>query len=142
MSFNGWIRVFSLFLILCGQAWVRADVLAAEGPDSAMAGIAPSGVVRPTGIDVKRPLFAGACKACPWGIMASVTKEALKPAGYDVQICWVCWSSYGPREMADKTKPVWPAEVSGVPKAYLELPPDAIPDISATSEINLIAAWN
>ena len=107
-----------------------------------MAGVAPSSVVGPTGIDVKRPLFGGACKACPWGVLASVTKEALKPAGYDVQICWICWSSYGPREMADKTKPVWPAEADNVPKAYLELPPDAIPDISATSEINLIAAWN
>src|SRR5262252_6454335 len=98
--------------------------------------------IGPTGIDVKRPLFAGACKACPWGVLASVTREALKPAGYDVQICWVCWSSYGPREMADRSKPVWPAEAVNVPKAYLELPPDAVPDMSATSEINLIAAWN
>jgi TRAP-type uncharacterized transport system substrate-binding protein len=150
MGFNVWIRVFSLLLVFCACNWVRADVLAAEAsavsgataPDSAMAGIAPSSVVGPTGIDVKRPLFGGACKACPWGVLASVTKEALKPAGYDVQICWVCWSSYGPREMADRTKPVWPAEAGNVPKAYLELPPDAIPDISATSEINLIAAWN
>lgn len=150
MGVNVWIRVFSLFLVFCGSAWLRADILAAEAPtvsgktasDSAMAGIAPSGVVGPTGIDVKRPLFGGACKACPWGVLASVTKEALKPAGYDVQICWVCWSSYGPREMADRTRPVWPAEANEVPKAYLELPPDAIPDMSATSEINLIAAWN
>lgn len=150
MGFNAWIRVFSLVLIFCGCTWVRADVLAAEAPaasggtasDGTIAGIAPSSVVGPTGIDVKRPLFGGACKACPWGVLASVTKEALEPAGYDVQICWVCWSSYGPREMADKTKPVWPAEADNVPKAYLELPPDAIPDISATSELNLIAAWN
>ena len=148
MGFNAWIRVFTLVLIFCGGTFVRADVLAAEARGSggtaseAMAGIAPSSVVGPTGIDVKRPLFGGACKACPWGVLASVTKEALEPAGYDVQICWVCWSSYGPREMADKTKPVWPAEADNVPKAYLELPPDAIPDISATSELNLIAAWN
>ena len=150
MGFNAWIRVFSLVLIFCGSIWVRADVLAADAPAASgvtasagsMAGVAPSSVVGPTGIDVKRPLFGGACKACPWGVLASVTKEALKPAGYDVQICWICWSSYGPREMADKTKPVWPAEADNVPKAYLELPPDAIPDISATSEINLIAAWN
>jgi TRAP-type uncharacterized transport system substrate-binding protein len=150
MGFNAWIRVFSLVLIFCGYAGVRADVLAAEAPaasdgiasEGTMAGIAPSNVVGPTGIDVKRPLFGGACKACPWGVLASVTKEALAPAGYDVQICWVCWSSYGPREMADKTKPVWPAEAGNVPKPYLELPPDAVPDISATSELNLIAAWN
>src|SRR5215469_15397900 len=59
-----------------------------------------------TGIDIKRPVFAGACKACPWGVLAAITQAALKPAGYDVQICWVCWSNFGPREMADKTKPV------------------------------------
>jgi TRAP-type uncharacterized transport system substrate-binding protein len=149
MGVNAWIRVFSFVLMLCGCIWMQSDVLAAEGPaasatasEDKMAGIAPSSVVAPTAIDVKRPLFGGACKACPWGILAAVTKEALKPADYDVQICWVCWSSYGPREMADRTKPVWPAEADGIPKAYLELPPDAVPDISATSEVNLISAWN
>jgi hypothetical protein len=88
-----------------------------------------------TGIDVKRPVFAGACKACPWGVLASVTQTALKSYGYDVQICWVCWSTFGPREMADKTKPVLPpgAEEDAT---YIEPPPDAIPDISATSEVN------
>ena len=138
MGFNLWIRVFALVLMLYGCSLVRTDASAAEPP----AGIAPSSVVAPTGIEVKRPLFGGACTACPWGILAAVTKEALKGAGYDVQICWVCWSSYGPREMADRTKPVWPVEAADIPKTYLELPPDAVPDISATSEINLNAAWN
>src|SRR5579871_2617673 len=109
-----WIRVFALFLMLCTCTFVRDDAMAAEAP----AGIALSSVVAPTGIDVKRPLFGGACKACPWGVLAAVTKEALKGAGYDVQICWVCWSSYGPREMADRSRPVWPAEAGNVPKAY------------------------
>jgi uncharacterized protein len=103
--------------------------------------VAPSSVVAPTGIDVKRPLFGGACKACPWGVLASVTKAALAPAGYDVQI-WVCWSTYGPREMSDKTKPVMPVEAPDIPKAYLEQPPNFVPDISATGDANLIAAWN
>jgi len=30
--------------------------------------------IGPTGIDIKRPVFAGACKACPWGILAFVTQ--------------------------------------------------------------------
>jgi TRAP-type uncharacterized transport system substrate-binding protein len=92
-------------------------------------------------IAAKKPVFAGACKACPWGILASVTKEALKPAGYDAEICWVCWSSFGPREMADKTKPVMPP-LDNVDPLYIESPPDKVPDISATSEVNLVAAWN
>src|SRR6185437_7375534 len=62
----------------------------------------------PYGIQVKRPLVAAACKGCPWGAMAYAVAAAMKPYGYDVQVCWVCWGSYGPREMEDKTKPVMP----------------------------------
>jgi len=92
-------------------------------------------------IAAKKPVFAGACKACPWGILAKVTADALSFYGYQTTICWVCWSSFGPREMADKTKPVMPpGAVSNA--EYIEPPPDAVPDISATSESNLIDAWN
>ena len=99
--------------------------------------------IGPTGIGIKRPVFAGACKACPWGILAFVTQAALKPYGYDVKICWVCWSSFGPRQMADKTKPTLPPGAEESPLVeYIEPPPNAVPDISATSEINLINAWN
>src|ERR1051326_8574187 len=96
--------------------------------------------IGPTGIDIKKPVFAGACKACPWGVLGFVTQGALKPYGYDVKICWVCWSNFGPREMADKTKPTLPPGAEDNP--YIEPPPNAVPDISATSEINLIEAWN
>src|ERR1051326_9251197 len=54
----------------------------------------------------KMPVFAGACKACPWGILAQVTADALKFYGYNTQICWTCATSVGPRQVADKTKPV------------------------------------
>jgi TRAP-type uncharacterized transport system substrate-binding protein len=94
------------------------------------------------GIAAKRPVFAGACKACPWGILASVTAQALRYYGYDTQICWVCWSNFGPREMADKTKPTMPPGAEANDPLYIEPPPDAVPDISATSESNLIDAWN
>jgi len=95
-------------------------------------------------IAAKKPLFAGACKACPWGILAQVTADALKFYGYDTQICWVCWGNFGPREMGDKTKPVVPPEATiGNAAEYIELPPpDAVPDISATGDWNLIDAWN
>src|SRR5262245_23123570 len=96
--------------------------------------------VSPT-IAAKKPVFAGACKICPWGILAQVTADALKFYGYDTQICWVCWSNRGPRYMADKTKPVMPPEAAGIAE-YVEPPPDAVPDFSATSEPNLINAWN
>src|SRR6266700_827886 len=93
-----------------------------------------------TGIDVKRPVFAGACKACPWGVLAEVTRAAMKYYDYDVQVCWPCWSSLGPREMGDKTKPVVPQGAAS--NIYVDPTPDAVPDIGATSEINLLDAWN
>jgi TRAP transporter TAXI family solute receptor len=43
--------------------------------------------------------------------------------------------------MADKTKPVMPPGAESNAE-YIEPPPDAVPDISATSESNLIDAWN
>ena len=93
----------------------------------------------PYGIDVMRPLVAGACKGCPWGALAYAVNAAMKPYGYDVQVCWVCWSTYGPREVADKTKPVMPAGES-LPY-YIEPPPDGVPDIGITSEMNLADAF-
>ena len=45
------------------------------------------------GIAAKRPVFGGACPACPWGAMADVVKAAMKPYGYDVQICYYCAGS-------------------------------------------------
>src|SRR5512142_1413854 len=92
-------------------------------------------------IAARQPVFAGACKACPWGILAKVTADAMSFYGYRTTICWVCWSSFGPREMADKTKPVMPPDAEQNAE-YIDPPPDAVPDISATSESNLIDAWN
>ena len=93
-------------------------------------------------VAAKKPVFAGACKACPWGILAKVTADALRFYGYDTTVCWVCWSTYGPRQMGDKLKPVMPPGAEFTNAEYIEPPPDAVPDISATSESNLIDAWN
>jgi TRAP-type uncharacterized transport system substrate-binding protein len=122
-------------LLLCGFAAPGR----AEDTPPATQDLTPVDI-GPTGIDIKRPVFAGACKACPWGVIAMITQEALKPAGYDVKICFICWSSFGPREMADRTRPVIPDTAPSNP--YVEAPPNAVPDISATSEVNLINAWN
>jgi hypothetical protein len=48
----------------------------------------PHADAQTNGIAAKRPVFGGACQACPWGAMAEVVKEAMKPYGYDVQICY------------------------------------------------------
>jgi TRAP transporter TAXI family solute receptor len=95
----------------------------------------------PYGIAAKRPLFGGACMHCPWGVLGIATTEALKPYGYDVQMCWLCQSNRGPRFMADKTKPT-PMEPYDQRRPNLPPVPDGILDLSATSEVNLMDAWN
>src|ERR1700722_14540874 len=73
--------------------------------------------------------------------MRSKCESQVSFYGYQTNICWVCWSNFGPREMADKTKPVMPPGAESNAE-YIEPPPDAVPDISATSESNLIDAWS
>ena len=85
----------------------------------------------------KTPVFAGACKACPWGILAKVTADALSFYGYHTKICWVCWSSYGPREMGDRTKPVMPPASEINDPEYVEAPPDAIEERTAEGRLQV-----
>jgi TRAP transporter TAXI family solute receptor len=69
-----------------------------------------------TGIEVKKPVFGGACKICPWGAMAEVVKEAMKPYGYDVQICYNCNRADAPRIVSEaRTPPPYRAD-SAVPE--------------------------
>ena len=43
-----------------------------------------------TGYAIKKPIFGGACPTCPWGAMAEIVQAALKPYGWDIQICYYC----------------------------------------------------
>jgi TRAP transporter TAXI family solute receptor len=137
MRFVAWAATFvGLCLLFSAQGFSQAQEPAAS--------VALKLVdIGPTGIAIKRPVFAGACKTCPWGVLALVTQAAMKSSGYDVKICFVCWSEYGPREIADRLKPTFPSIDADDPiRSYIEDPPDAVPDISATSQDNLIAAWD
>jgi TRAP transporter TAXI family solute receptor len=58
-----------------------------------------------TGIDVKRPVFGGACMLCPWGALAEVVRQAMQPYGYDVQICYNCNAAPSPLIVADRRPP-------------------------------------
>src|SRR5262249_36179008 len=57
------------------------------------------------GLAVKKPVVAAACKLCPWGVIADVLKEALKPAGYDLQICYTCSRGNNPRYVVGTMQP-------------------------------------
>jgi TRAP transporter TAXI family solute receptor len=58
-----------------------------------------------TGIKEKKPVFGGACKLCPWGVLAGVVQAAMKPYGYDVQICYNCNAADAPRIVSEARMP-------------------------------------
>jgi TRAP transporter TAXI family solute receptor len=58
-----------------------------------------------TGIKEKKPVFGGACRVCPWGAMAEVVQSAMKPYGYDVQICYNCNGADAPRIVSEARTP-------------------------------------
>jgi para-nitrobenzyl esterase len=75
-----------------GEAAVRQEASASTG--------APQ-----TGITAKKPVFGGACKICPWGAMAEFVQAAMKPYGYDVQICYNCNAGDAPRIVSEARLP-------------------------------------
>ncbi|MBS1872615.1 MAG: TAXI family TRAP transporter solute-binding subunit [Acidobacteria bacterium] len=58
-----------------------------------------------SGIKDKKPVFGGACRLCPWGAMAEVVQAAMKPYGYDVQICYNCNAVDAPRIVGEARMP-------------------------------------
>src|SRR5204862_1513528 len=48
-----------------------------------------------TGYAARKPIIAGAGPTAPWGAMAEIVKTAMKPYGWDIQICYGC--AGGPR---------------------------------------------
>ena len=58
-----------------------------------------------TSIQEKKPVFGGACRSCPWGAMAEVVQAAMKPYGYDVQICYNCNAADAPRIVSEARMP-------------------------------------
>jgi len=82
-----------------------------------------------TGIKFKKPVFGGACKACPWGAMAEIVKSAMQPYGYDVQVCYTCSGVDAPRIVAEAKKGPAPKPESLTPLP----PPDGPVDFGATA---------
>jgi TRAP transporter TAXI family solute receptor len=79
------------------------------------------------GLAAKKPIVAAACKLCPWGTVADVLKEALKPHGYDLQICYTCSRVNNPRYVTGDMKPPR-SDTEGSPP-----PPDGPIDFGITA---------
>ncbi|MBN1601313.1 MAG: TAXI family TRAP transporter solute-binding subunit [Chitinispirillaceae bacterium] len=58
-----------------------------------------------TSIEEKEPVFGGACRLCPWGVMAEVVQTAMIPYGYNVQICYNCNAADAPRIVSEARTP-------------------------------------
>ena len=91
--------------------WVSAAAPVFAQPGGQAAAGAPR-----TGIAAKRPVFGGACKICPWGAMAEVVQAAMKPYGYDVQICYNCNRADAPRIVSEARLPPPYEPDGGVPE--------------------------
>lgn len=97
-----------------------------------------------TGIEIKRPVFGGACKVCPWGALGEVVKQAMQPLGYDVQICYNCNGAAAPRFIAQA---LLPPPYRKDPNVPLVMAPPNRPglgavDFGATAMQFLCAAYN
>jgi TRAP transporter TAXI family solute receptor len=100
----------ALMVLLSCQQVLPAEVTARSSSNDGATGateLAPVASVADgqTGIEVKRPVFGGACKICPWGAMAEVVKKAMEPYGYDVQICYNCNGAEAPRIVSEAKTP-------------------------------------
>jgi para-nitrobenzyl esterase len=82
-------------------AWRRTP----EGEAFVRPGAPPAESAPRTGIAVKKPVFGGACKICPWGAMAEFVQAAMKAYGYDVQICYNCNAADAPRIVSEARLP-------------------------------------
>lgn len=98
-------------------------------------GIVAPASAQQSGLAAKKPIVAAACIDCPWGTIADILKEALKPRGYDLQICYTCSRGNNPRIVAGDVKP--PAtDPEGSPP-----PPTGPIDFGITSGSNLWASY-
>jgi hypothetical protein len=90
--------------------------------------LAATALAGQTGIKDKKPVFGGACKICPWGAMAEVVQSAMKPYGYDVQICYNCNAADAPRIVSEARMPPPYRPDANVPEV---LAPRNVPGLGA-----------
>jgi TRAP transporter TAXI family solute receptor len=98
-----------------------------------------------TGIRIKKPVFGGACKICPWGAVAEIVKAAMQTYGYDLQICYNCATADAPRIVAGAKMPEpiekWWKQFPSIPPSQSPPPPHGPVDFGATSVQNLWWAY-
>ena len=71
-------------------------------------------------------MLGAACKVCPWGALADILKTAMRPYGYELQICYNCSQVNAPRIVGDRKMPPPLSSYPGfVPLQMMPAPPNA-----------------
>jgi uncharacterized protein len=87
------------------------------------------GTAANAGFAAKRPVFAGACRTCPWGSIADIVKATLKFYGYDVQICYNCAGTNEARLVAGAKMPPQPQQLpADIAPSLVPPPPNGTVD--------------
>jgi TRAP transporter TAXI family solute receptor len=134
------LAVVLALAVIGALAW-RTDAIAATAASPAAVPAQLSGI----GIAAHRPVFGGACKDCPWGVVADVVKQALVPYGYDVQVCYHCFMADAPRIVGDaRMPPPWNPHMGGgvIPDSFIPEPPNGRVEFGAVADQFLVAAYD
>ncbi len=112
---------------------------------AALLTLLPHAAAQETGIKIKKPVFGGACKVCPWGALAEIVKAAMQPYGYDVLICYNCATGEAPRivsaaKVPEPIEKTW-KQFPFIPPSQSPAPPHGPVDFGATSVQNLWSAY-
>ena len=91
------------------------------------------------GMAAKKPVSSGACAFCPWGALADVVRDAVKSAGWDVQVCHNC--SGANSILLPATNKMPPLRTAQQISLGSEPPPYAPVDFGASSAGNLREAY-
>jgi TRAP transporter TAXI family solute receptor len=88
-------------------------------------------------------VFGGACRICPWGALGDIVQEAMRPYGFDVQVCYNCNRADAPRIVGDaKTPPPYePDAVVPEIMAPRNVPGMGVVDFGATAIQFLVGAY-
>ncbi len=135
------LTIAAFLLALAGAlGWPAQDAVGATATAAAVPAQVPG-----IGIAAHRPVFGGACKSCPWGVVADVVKAALKPYGYDVQVCYHCFMAEAPRIVGDaRLPPPWNPHMGNgvIPDSFIPEPPNGHVEFGAVADQFLVAAYD
>src|SRR5579863_9581466 len=130
LSFAGHaIRLCGMASLLAGGMWPQTATV--QGPAEIPIPGAQQDWNGPLGIAAKKPVYAGGCKACPFGELGFVTKDALSFYGYDVHVCTTCATSLAATDMSLKETKQQPEPDPYSPfRLLIEKTPPTVPDIA------------